>query len=63
MIYFEKYGAFVRAFVVLTGLAFWALLGLVIVLLVLPFSWNEHLSYPFGKALEFVCDRIDGYFY
>ena len=44
-------------------LAFWSILGLVIILLALPISWNKYLCYPLGKALEYVGDQIDELYY
>lgn len=58
-----KFKVFIRALAVFGILAFWSILGLVIILLALPISWNKYLCYPLGKALEYVGDQIDELYY
>ena len=58
-----KFKVFIRALAVFGVLAFWSTLGLIIILLALPISWNKYLCYPLGKALEYVGDKIDDFVY
>lgn len=58
-----KFKVFIRSLAVFGILAFWSIIGLVIILLALPISWNKYLCYPLGKALEYVGDKIDDFVY
>ena len=58
-----KFEVFIRSLAVFGILAFWSILGLVIILLALPISWNKYLCYPLGKALKYVGDQIDELYY
>lgn len=57
------YRALFLALWVLLCLSFWVAAGITVVLLAFPVAWFRPVSYPLGKALEYIGDKIEEFFW
>lgn len=57
------YRALFLALWVLLCLGFWVAAGIAVVLLAFPVAWFRPVSYPLGKALEYIGDKIEEFFW